>query len=283
MVALEVAEDASSVVGQAHVAWADDAGTTRLATLHQTPPLRILFPTPPADDIATAALVTTSGGLVTGDRLDITAEARAGAAALVTAQAAEKVYRSTGADCLIDVGLTAGQGAWLEWLPQETILFDGARLRRQTRLDVAPGGQVLAGEIVVFGRRARGERFTKGLLRDAWTVTRDGALTWADALHLEHGIPQVLAAPAGFAGAAASATIVYVADDPQARLDAARDLLPAAANGVRAAAGIVNDILVVRWLAADPFELRAAFGQFWAGFRAAAGGRPARLPVLWSC
>ena len=282
MVALEIADDSPRPVGRAHMAWRRGPAMARLAHLHQQPPLRILFPTPPAGDIATGVLVTTAGGLVGGDRLDIAVEVDTDAAALTTAQAAEKVYRSTGADCVIDVRLAAAPGAWLEWLPQETILFEGARLRRHTQIDVAPGGRLLAGEIVVLGRRARGERFTVGLLRDAWTVRRAGELVWADALHLAEDIDRVVAATAGFAGAAAAATVVYVADDPEAHLDAARDLLPAG-DAVRAAAGIVNGVLVVRWLAADPLELRNAFGAFWAAFRSAVAGHPARLPVLWSC
>ena len=135
-----------------------------------------------------AALVTTSGGLVGGDRIDVAASVDDGAAAVVTAQAAEKVYRSTGPDCHIAVTLRAAAGSWLEWLPQETILFDGARLRRTVRIDCAPTGRVLAGEFLVLGpggvRRAADARAgsggvgsapralrSPGRMRCTWTVT----------------------------------------------------------------------------------------------------------------
>jgi urease accessory protein len=223
--------------------------------------------------------VTTSGGLVGGDRLDVGISVGEGASAMVVAQAAEKVYRSAGADCAVSVSLAAGEGAWLEWLPQETILFDGARLRRRTRLEAAPGGRILAGEMLVFGRLARGETLTHGLLREEWEVRLGGRLRWCEALHLDGDVAATLNHPAGLAGAVSAATIVYVADDAASRLPIARDLLGDFAG--RAAATCVNGQLVMRWLSADAPSLRASYGAVWAGFRRAVGGLPGRLPRLW--
>ncbi|MGE0717812.1 MAG: urease accessory protein UreD, partial [Alphaproteobacteria bacterium] len=141
--------------GAGLVRFAAGRSRARLADLHQSDPVRLLFPDPPSGEPATAVVVTTSGGIAGGDRIRLSLAADAGAVASVGTQAAEKVYRSTGADARIGVGLAAGDGAWLEWLPQETILFDGARLRRKTEADVAPGGRLLALEMVVFGRIAR--------------------------------------------------------------------------------------------------------------------------------
>ncbi|MFN8927410.1 MAG: urease accessory protein UreD, partial [Rhodospirillales bacterium] len=132
----------------------------------------MLFPTPAKGDPTTAVVATTSGGIVGGDRMAVTATAGDGARALVTMQAAEKVYRSAGPDATVDVRLSAGVGAWLEWLPQETILFEGARLRRTTRVDLAADACALAGEMIVLGRIARGERLATGLVRDAGEVRR---------------------------------------------------------------------------------------------------------------
>ncbi|MGQ9370103.1 urease accessory protein UreD [Azospirillum sp. A39] len=269
-----------TIHGHAEVAYERAAGgRTRLAHLYHHDPLRLLFPTPAAGDPPTAVVVTTSGGLVGGDRLEITARAGEATAALVTAQAAEKVYRSTGADVRMDVALEVGDGGWLEWLPQETILFDGARLRRTTTVAVAGGGRLLAGELLVFGRLARGERFRRGLARDAWEVRRCGRLVWADALHLDGDVAALLDHPAGFAGAAAFGTVVYVGADAADRLEAARALLADAAP--RTGATVLGDVLVVRFIGADARRLREDFGRFWAAFRAAAGGLPARLPRLW--
>ena len=265
--------------GAATVVFAHHHGGTRLAKLYHRAPLRVMFPTPARGDIPLAAVATTSGGLVGGDRLAVDVTAREGARAAVVAQAAEKVYRSTGADVTVGVVLRAAAGSWLEWLPQETILFEGARLRRQTRVDAAPGARLLAGEILVFGRTARGERLTTGLVHDAWKVVRDGRLVWSDAFHLAGDLGLPLDHPAGLAGAVAYATAVYVADDARDRLAAARDLLDE--PQVRAAATCVGDVLVVRWLGADTALLRRSFGSFWSAFRCTVGGLPPSLPRLW--
>ncbi len=277
---LAAAPSLSGVHGVARIGYASDRGVSRLATLEQRTPLRVLFPRPPAGDPPTAALVTTSGGLVGGDRLDVDVAVGADAAALVVGQAAEKVYRSLGNDCRVAVTLGVGAGGWLEWLPQETILFEGARLRRQTALDVAADGRALAGEMLVFGRVARCETVTYGLIRDAWTVRRDGRLVWADALHMDSDdIAGCLSARAGFDGARACATAVYVGPDADARLDLARSLLTR--DGVRAGATLCGAVLVMRWLGNEPGAVRAAFEIFWTGFRSAVADLPPRLPRLW--
>jgi urease accessory protein len=265
------------ISGSAEIGFKDDAGTTRLAHLYHHDPLRVLFPVPAKGDPVTAVVATTSGGIVGGDRMAITATAGPGVRAMVTMQAAEKVYRSAGPDATVDVRLSAGAGSWLEWLPQETILFEGARLRRTTRVDVAPDAAVLAGEMVVLGRIARGERMASGLVRDAWEVRRDGRLVWADALHVDGDVARAIDAPAGFGGAVAIATIVLAAPDAADLRDAVRDLLPAAGAG----ATVVSELLLVRLMGADPAAVRACFATVWSGLRMAAGGCPAALPRIW--
>jgi urease accessory protein len=254
-------------------------GVTQLDHLYQAAPLRALFPRVSRGEPPQAALTNTSGGLVGGDRLRIRLACGPGAAATAVTQAAEKVYRSRGADARIDTALSLAQGAWLEWLPQETILFQDARMRRVTRIELAPDARLLAGEILVFGRRARGETTHRGLLRDAWEVSRGGRPVWADALHLEGDYAATLRASAGFDGAAATAMALYAAPDAGDRLTLARDLLPA--DGVTSGATAFEGLMVVRWLARDPLALRRAFGAFWSGFRHRAAGLPDALPRLW--
>jgi len=272
---------ATQTHGAASVAFARDDDVTRLTGLYQRDPLRVLFPDVPEGEIPTAVLVTTSGGLVGGDRLDVSVAVGDGAEAMMFGQAAEKVYRSAGPTCRIAVELSVGRDGWLEWLPQETILFEGARLERRTLIEIAPGAHALAGEILVFGRIAGGERLSHGLVRDAWEVRRQGRLAWADALHLEDDMASVLADPACFDGATAYATIVHAGDDAAGRLDLARFLLVQDGGGLRAGATVVNGVLVARWLGRDAETLRRAFGDFWAAFRAAAGGLRNILPRLW--
>ncbi|WP_051512624.1 urease accessory protein UreD [Skermanella stibiiresistens] len=273
-----------TIHGGASVRFERRAGATRLAKLYHHDPMRVLFPNPRTGDIAVATLVTTSGGLVGGDRLDVGLQVGPGAAALITTQAAEKIYRSTGADVRVTTSVSVEPEGWLEWLPQEAILFEGARLRRSTRIDMAPTARLMAGELLVFGRIARGECFTHGLARDAWEVRRDGRLIWADALHLDGDIRSTLDHGACFGGATAYGTILYAAPDASACLDAARGLIGGAiadTPGVLAAATCLDGMLVIRWLGVRAHDVRRAYAGFWAGFRSHVAGLPARLPRLW--
>lgn len=265
--------------GKAELGFVHVDGVDRLSRLYQRAPLRVLFPDVAAAEPPQAALVTTSGGLAGGDLLELAVHAGPQARALVVGSAAEKIYRSTGADTRVAVHLSADTGARLEFLPQETILFEGARLERATRIDAAAGARVLAGEMLVFGRAARGERLTTGKVRECWDVSRDGRLVWADRLHMEDQLRPVLDAPAGFAGAVAAATLVLVGD----RLDEARERTRTFNDHYagRFGAGIVGGVLVARWLDADAQRLRAQFGETWKMVRHLALDLPAALPRLW--
>jgi len=272
--------DPSTVHGVGEVAFSLRDGRSGLSHLYQHDPVRILFPVQSATEPPLATVVTTSGGLVSGDIIEIEATVNEGASALVVAQAAEKIYRSNGADSRIDVRLTALQAAWLEWLPQEAIIFDEARLRRRTLINAAPGATVLAGEMLVFGRIASGETFSRGLLRDAWEVRCENNLIWADASHLEGDVARQLDNPAGFGAARAMATAVLVCDEAASHLEIAREIA-AQASGVRASATVVNGVLLIRWLSEDPQRLRQAFDQGWCKLRQTVGGYAPQLPRLW--
>ena len=272
--------DHSRADGAVEISVAWDGERTRLKHLFQSTPCRALFPAPGFGAPFEAVLVTTSGGVLGGDRLRFDLAAGPDSTSIITTQAAEKVYRSTGPDSVITVAVRAQPNAALEWMPQETILFDGARLRRRTTLEVAPGSRLLAGEIIIFGRRARGEAFTRGLLHDAWRIERDGCLLWTDVLRLDGNITEPIERVHGFDSAAAIATLLYVADDAPDRLEEARGIL-SAISGSRTAATIVGPALVIRFLGRDPAALRSDYAHFWANFRALALGAPSRLPRVW--
>jgi urease accessory protein len=275
---------ASGVAGVAEIGFVRRDGATRLAHLYQRDPLRVLFPTPERDDIPLAVLLTTSGGLVAGDRLTITVRAEERAAAQVTAAAAEKIYRSTGATTEIAQDLSVGEGGWLEYLPPETILFDGARLRRETIIELGPCAGFLGGGILVFGRHARGEHLTHGLVNERWEVRRDGVAVWGHALHSGASSAAILADPACFAGPPACATLILAppANDPRPFVDAARAVQArSAAPGLQAGVTAVGGLLVARWLGEDALTLRRAYANLACHLRQAAMGSPPRLPRLW--
>ncbi len=254
-------------------------GITRIADLGQASPLRFLFPHVPADEPLTACLANTAGGIVGGDEHRIRIHAMPGARVLAMGQAAEKVYRSAGATAQMDIELRAEPDAWLEWLPQETILFEGARFARRTRLDIDGAARAMIGEILVFGRSAHGETLSTGLIHDAVDVARDGRTVWADALHLDGDLRAPLLHPSGFAGAKASALLLLVAHDAIADRDALRELAPP--DGVRFGATVVAGLVLARWLASDAAAMRRHYAAAWTTLRARAGGLPGRLPPLW--
>ena len=268
--------------GAAVLSFEADRGDTAIGELYQHNPLRVLFPRRTAGELLTGVLVTTSGGLVGGDQLKIRISSRKGTAGRVLAQAAEKIYRSTGADSRIGVRLQAEADSWLEWLPQETILFDASRLRRSTEIRAAPGARLLCGEMVVLGRTAMGERMRQGLLHEAWDVYWDDRLVWSDVLHLNSGLERVSDAAAGLGGARACASILYVGGDAVRHLEPARALIDeAVAAPMRVAASCVGNVLVIRWLGRDSLQLRNAYGRFWAAFRHHLAGYPPIMPRLW--
>ena len=257
--------------GESRVAFAVRDGATRLADLYQRDPCRVMFPEPEPGEPPQAVLLTTSGGVTDGDRLKMALEVGPEAEAVAATQAAEKIYRAArgGGHCRMEISVSVGQGATLDWLPQETIVFEGARLKRRTVADVAPGGALLACEMVVLGRAASGERFTAGLLLDSWSVRRAGALAWTDTLRVEGETP----VGAGFGQANALATVIGVWDEPLERFEKARALLEQAGE-VRAGVTLVNGVMVARFLG-EATKVRAAAVGFLTAFR----GR--RLPRVW--
>ena len=257
-------------------------GRTRLAHLHQQAPLRALFPLCTGMDLPVAVTTSTSGGFAGGDRMTTALSVGAKGGAMGTAQAAEKFYRSTGADTEIAIRLEVGAGGWLEWLPQESILFNGARLKRRVDIDAAADAEILAGDLLVFGRRARGERVTYGLIHDQWRVRIGGALAWAESLFGEgDDLAGALRHPAAFGNAGASALLVHAGPHAAGRLTLVRDLLATTNAPVRCAATCVNGVLLVRWLAEDSIDIRPSFARIWAALRAAARNLSPTLPTFW--
>ena len=258
-------------------------GTTVLADLFQRAPCRVLFPHVEAGEPMQSVLLTTSGGLTGGDRTHVAVRVGAQARATLTTQAAEKIYRAlplTG-DALVRVDVQVGPESWVEWLAQETILFNGARLRRTFSADVAPSSRLLAVESIVFGRTAMGESFDTGMLHDAWRIRRDGRLAWADALHLQDDVSQLRTAAFGFGTSVACSTVLYVGPDATHQLAEARRLLEGCC--VPAAATALQGLLLIRVMADDAAEMRAIIMKLVAGIRHSAAALPARLPRVWYC
>jgi len=223
-----------------------------LGHLRQAGSLKALFPR--GGDTLDAVVLNTAGGLTGGDRMRIMAEAGPGAALILSTQASERVYRALpGSRAVATVSLTVQEGARIDWLPQETILYDGAALDRRLRLTLAADAGALLVEPLILGRAAMGEVVRSAHLTDHWRVWRDGALVFADGLRLAGDIAALMDRAAIGGGARALASLLYVAPDAAARRDALR-----AALGDAGGASLVRDgVLFARLLAADGFTLRA--------------------------
>lgn len=228
------------------------AGATQIKRLRQSGCLKCILPTVFRND-AEAVLVNTAGGVTGGDVIEVDVTLDPDTHLSISTQAAERIYRTVdGTTGTVRNHITVAEGARLAWLPQETILFDRARLSRSLQIDLAASAQLLLCETLVFGRAAMGEQVHDLHLEDRIHVTRDGVPLYRDGIRLHGDAHAQMARPALGAGAGAVATIVCVTPQAEALLPAVRALLPQSA-GVSL---LQADMLVLRALAVDSLALR---------------------------
>jgi urease accessory protein len=228
-------------------------GLTRRRHLHESGSLRVRFPSPEADGLS-AVFVNTAGGVAGGDRFGIEIAAGEGSRLAVTTAAAEKIYRAEGEAAQLDISLKAAAGAHLSWQPQETILFDRARVSRRIDIDLADSASLLLCEIVVFGRAAMGERMLSGEFVDRWRLSRGGRLVFAENIRLDGDIGEKLAQPAIAKGGAAIGTALIVPGD-EALVERIREL--ATSFGGEVGISCWNGFAMARFCAQDAARLRA--------------------------
>jgi urease accessory protein len=260
---------ANRAAGRIALSVAARGGATRRRRVYEDGPLRIRFPNS-AGGALEAVIVNTAGGIAGGDRHALEIDVGERAALTVTTAAAEKVYRALGPDAEIDVKLAARAGARLAWLPQETILFDRARLSRRIEVELSADASLLMAEAVVFGRSAMGEAVTQGAFFDRWRVRRDGRLIFAEGARLDGAVAAKLSEPAVAAGGVAMATVLAVPGD-EAMVERVRKQPCAGEVGASA----WNGLAVARLVAKDGAALRRDLTAVIAAF----GGA---LPRIWT-
>lgn len=202
-----------------------------------------------------AVIVNTGGGLASGDTVhqDFAVDDRA--SLTVTTQAPERCYRSSdGSVTNVMVEAVVGEGATLNWLPQETILFNHARLARSIDVSLSSSARLLMAETVVFGRRAMGETLSDGLFTDRWRIRRDGTLVFAENIRLTGDVFDMLTLPVMADGAHAVTTVLLASPDAERWLGRARSALDGAPFECGASAW--HDKLIVRGLANKPEDIR---------------------------
>lgn len=228
-------------------------GITRRRHLHESGSLRVRFPSPEAEGLS-AVFVNTAGGIAGGDRFEIEITAGEESRIALTTAAAEKVYRAEGPAAELEIKLKAAAGSHLSWLPQETILFDGARLSRRIDVDLAESASLLLAEIMVFGRTAMGERMLHGELVDRWRLWRGDKLVFAETVRLDGNIGEKLGKAGVANGGVAVGTAVMVPGD-EALVERMRELSSSFGGEVGISAW--NGFAMARFCAQDAAKLRA--------------------------
>jgi urease accessory protein len=245
-------------------------GVTRRGTLYESGSLRVRFPSPEGDGLS-GVFVNTAGGVAGGDSFDIDIAASQGSRLTLTTAAAEKIYRAPGGAAQLNIALKVAAGAHLGWLPQETILFDRARVHRSFDVDLDDAASLLLCEIVVFGRTAMGERMEQGEFVDRWRLRRGGKLVFAETVRLDGNIGAKLGRSAFANGGAAIGTALIVPGD-EALIERIREASDSFAGEVGISAW--NGFAMARFCAQDAARLRA-------DMMAVLARTGAALPRLW--
>lgn len=231
-------------------------GQSRLTDRHEAGAFRFRFPKahgrPPE-----AVLVNVSGGLAGGDSVSIDLHIGPAAEATLASATAERIYRSDGAPTTLANNLRLGARASLVWLPQETILYDRAAVKRVVSVDLAPESRLVMGEMIMFGRIAAGEVFSGGAIHDRWRLRHAGRLVLADDLRLDLGHGEALRQPMALGEANAISLLVFALPEPEGLLEALRSRMPDD-SGVEIGATLVDGLVLVRAAGKDAAGLRRA-------------------------
>jgi len=245
-------------------------GVTRRGVLHESGSLRVRFPSPEGEGLS-GVFVNTAGGVAGGDSFDVEISAADRSRLTLTTAAAEKVYRAPGAAAQLSIALKVGAGAHLSWLPQETILFDRARVQRRFDIELDEAASLLLCEIVVFGRTAMGERMEQGEFVDRWRLRRGGRLVFAETVRLDGNIGAKLARSGVAKGGAAIGTALIVPGD-ETLVERIREASESFSGEVGISAW--NGFAMARFCAQDAARLRA-------DMMAVLARTGATLPRLW--
>jgi urease accessory protein len=254
---------------------------TFITDIFQRSPVRMMFPRIGSSKAEEAVLINTAGGIAGGDCLDYSVTAFSNGSLRLTSQAAEKVYRALDAPAHISTKLKAHVGAKVAWLPQETIVFNRARLKRKTEIEVTSGAEVLALECLVLGRAAYGETVVNGHIIDTWMVRKDGRLIWADSLRVTSDIFPQLHRKALLSNFRAMATLIYFGPDLEMRRELMREI--ASSLQCQQAVTLVGEVLVVRFAAEFSCDLKLGLGNFLRQLGPQLGDGPFRVPKMWAC
>ena len=269
--------DASAWQASLRLRFENDAGTTRLVEREHRGPLRVQKPLyPEGPRICHAIMIHPPGGVVGGDRLAVDVGAGPATHAFLTSPGAAKWYRANDKLSMQDVRIEAGPGAAVEWMPQESIFFNDARVQLAHQVELAADASYIGSEILCFGRSASGERFDSGTIAQRTQIRRGGKLVWWEQGALHGGSP-AMRSVLGLNGASVCATLIGVGTPlPKQLLDTMRALDPALAVSQ------VKSVFVARYLCADSEQARRVITAVWQTLRPHLLGCAAPIPRIWN-
>jgi len=267
--------------GAGRVVLRGSGSTTEVVDIYQRFPTRFMFPTIDGGALKEVVVVNAAGGIAGGDRLELEVTALENSLVTVTSQAAEKIYRALNQPAQVVTKLKARDAGKLAWLPQETIIFDSARMRRQMEIDVRTGTELMALEWLVLGRTAHGEEVVQGHIHDRWLVRRDGRLVWGDSFRVAEETFPHLRRRALLTNFNAIGTLLYFGPHLDRRLEMLREVAQSLACDCGAT--LVSGLIVVRFAAKALSDLRIALICMIQQFGRESDRGPFRVPKMWSC
>lgn len=245
-------------------------------------PLRIQKPLyPEGSGLCHAIVLHPPAGICGGDQLHIDVDVGDGAQALLTTPGAGKWYRSAGPQAEQQVIIKVGAGGTVEWLPQESIVFDSAQARMRTNVELEAGARYIGVETLCLGRRASGETFARGQLQLATDIRLDGRLLWRERGRIEGG-STLLDSPIGLAGFTVCSTIIAAGADVDVDTLAACRLAVPAEAGAQYGVTAMPQLFVGRYLGHSAEGARAWFVELWRALRPAFIGREMLVPRIWN-
>lgn len=276
------AEDTSpSWHGSLNLVYAQRGGKTQLIYSQMRSPLKVQRPFyPEGADVCHSVVLHTAGGIVGGDRLSLNFHLEPNAQALITTATASKIYRSNGLQAKQSMQMHVDAGATLEWLPQETIVFNGAIHRTDLRVELAPKAIWLGWEITRFGRSARGEKFLQGEWRSHTEVWQQGQPLWIDRQWLPAGA-EIINSPHGLAGQSVVGSLVWIGQAVEPEIvEKARTLWAAECQGQAGVTRLTSGILC-RYRGSSTAQVRNWFTDVWELLRPSYLGRSSCPPRVW--
>lgn len=270
--------------GSLELAYAQSGNATQMASAKVTAPLKIQRPFyPEGEGVCHSVILHTAGGIVGGDSLGQSIHLKENTHALITTAAAAKIYRSMGEIARQNIRINVDSGAYCEWLPQESIIFNGAIYRQNLRIELASDARVLLWEINRFGRSARGETFVQGSWRSQTEIWQEGRPLWIDRQHLQ-GSESAVSSNSALGGFPIVATLAWIGDPVTPELvQEARSLWEGRSRSCEGEAGVTRlpQGLLCRYRGSSTPEVRNWFSEVWQLLRLSFIGRPSCPPRVW--